>query len=162
MRSPSGTPSEKSKTTRAGFGREGPPLAGTRQKCSDSKRSKATPWIWLNVGLLALVVVLLVFVSGCGSTWKGSVGAVLGKDNRTGRVYVRDVPQGMGAEKAGILVEDEVTAIDGTPVAKMSPEEVHGALAGAVGSKVTLTLLRRGALVTVVVERGPLRVEEKK
>src|SRR6187399_2968589 len=116
VRSPSGTPSEKSGATRAGIGHEGPPLVGTRQKCSDSKRSKATPWIWLNVGLVTLVALLLVFVSGCGSTWKGSVGAVLGKDNRTGRVYVRDVPQDMGAAKAGILVDDEVTAIDGTPV----------------------------------------------
>ena len=97
--------------------------------------------------------------SGCGSGWKGGIGAVLAQDNLTKRVYVRDVPADMAAAKAGLEMDDEVLAIDETLVAGMTPEQVHGALAGSVGAKVTLTLARRGGRVKIVIERGPLRGE---
>jgi C-terminal processing protease CtpA/Prc len=121
---------------------------------------KATPWISFGVSLLLALAVLVG--PGCGSSWKGSIGAVLGKDNRTGRVYVRDAPVDMAAARAGLEVDDEVLAIDGKAVLGMSPDEVHQALNGNVGSKVTLTVARgRTAKRDVVVERGPLRGEEK-
>ena len=87
---------------------------------------------------------------------------MLGKDNRTGRVYVRDAPADMAAARAGLEVDDEVVAIDGKAVLGMSPDEVHQALFGNVGSKVSLSVARRGAATrTVIVERGPLRGDEK-
>jgi C-terminal processing protease CtpA/Prc len=95
----------------------------------------------------------------CAARWSGSIGAVLGKDNRDGRVYVREAPRDMGAAKAGVELGDEVTAIDGKPVPGMSPEDIHKALSGSVGSKVTLTVSRAEQIVTVEVERGPLRGE---
>jgi C-terminal processing protease CtpA/Prc len=95
---------------------------------------------------------------GCGSSWKGSVGAVLGKDNRTGRVFVREAPGEMGAARAGIRIDDEIVAIDGVRTEGMTPAEIHDKLAGDVGSKVTLTVRHEGSPPRdVVVERGPLR-----
>jgi carboxyl-terminal processing protease len=65
----------------------------------------------------------------------------------------------MGAAKAGVLPGDEVTAIDGRAVASLTPDDIHKALSGAVGSKVQLTLVREGKTLTVEIERGPLRGE---
>jgi C-terminal processing protease CtpA/Prc len=113
---------------------------------------------------LWLVVVLLVGAAalGCASSWKGSVGAVLGKDNRSGRIFVREAPPGLPADRAGIRVDDEIVAIEDAPVQKMSPEEVHAKLSGDVGTKVRLTLRRAGEPTRdVVVERGPLRSETR-
>ena len=87
---------------------------------------------------------------------------MLGKDNRTGRVYVRDAPADMAAARAGLEVDDEVVAIDGKAVLGMSPDEVHQALFGNVGSKVSLSIARQGTPPRrVIIERGPLRGEEK-
>jgi C-terminal processing protease CtpA/Prc len=112
--------------------------------------------------LLRFLLAILVTSGavGCASGWKGSVGAVLGKDNQTGRVFVRDAPPGMPADRAGIHPDDEITAIDGAPVQKMTAQELHERLAGDVGSKVRLTVRKPGAEAReVVVERGPLRGE---
>ena len=87
------------------------------------------------------------------------MGAVLGKNDHDGRLFVRDAPAGMGAAKAGIERGDEVTAIDGKPVSSMTPADVHQALAGAVGSKVKITVAREGQTLTFEIERGPLRGE---
>ncbi len=99
---------------------------------------------------------LLVGTGGCSTTWTGSVGAVLGKDNVDGRLFIREAPPGMGAARAGIEVGDEVVAIDGKPVGKMTPAEVHDALSGKVGTKVRITLVRAGVTIERNVERGPL------
>jgi C-terminal processing protease CtpA/Prc len=93
----------------------------------------------------------------CSGTWTGSVGAVLGKSNADGRVFVREAPASMGAARAGIAVGDEVVAIDGRLVAKMTPEEVHEALAGKVGTKVKIRVVRAGVTIEYDVERGPLQ-----
>jgi predicted metalloprotease with PDZ domain len=130
-------------------------------KSSDLASPLATAYVsglWLLLVLLAILVTS--GATGCASTWKGSVGAVLGKDNRTGRVFVRDAPPGMPADRAGIHPDDEITAIDGAPVQKMSAQDLHDKLSGDVGSKVTLTVRKPGAEARdVVVERGPLRGE---
>ncbi len=66
----------------------------------------------------------------------------------------------MAAEKAGLRVDDEITAIDGEAIGGLSPQQVHEKLAGDVGTKVKLTVHRAGdAPREVVVERGPLRGE---
>jgi carboxyl-terminal processing protease len=62
----------------------------------------------------------------------------------------------MGAAKAGIAIGDEVIAIDGKPVAKLTPVEVHEALAGKVGTKVRVSVVRNGVSIDYLVERGPL------
>jgi carboxyl-terminal processing protease len=65
----------------------------------------------------------------------------------------------MGAAKAGVQPGDEVTAINDKPVAQLTPDEVHKALAGSVGSKVKLTVIRDGQTLSFDIERGPLRGE---
>jgi S1-C subfamily serine protease len=102
------------------------------------------------------LVPLLASTAACSTTWTGSVGAVLGKDNANGRLFVRDAPAGMGAARAGLQVGDEVVAIDGRPVATMTPAEVHEALSGKVGTTVRITVIREGVKAERVVERGPL------
>jgi carboxyl-terminal processing protease len=99
----------------------------------------------------------LLLAAACAQRWSGSVGAYLGKNNKDGRLYVREVPPDMGAAKVGIQAGDEVTAIDGKAVSSMTPDEVHAALAGAVGSKVKVTVQRDGQSLTFEIERGPLR-----
>ena len=144
--------------------------SGARVKFSDGRRGKAiTCLISAAIGprqhrraSLALFLVLVGLVvsllcAGCGGAWDGSVGAILGKDNHTGRLFVREAPPGLGAEQAGIQAGDELTRIDGKPVASMSPDDVHRALAGKVGTKVSLTVIRAGEERTVLVERGPLQ-----
>ena len=114
------------------------------------------------LALLALLLSLAALLSssaGCASKWNGSVGAVLAKNNHDGRLYVREAPEDMTAAKAGVRPGDEVTAIDGKPVHDLTPDEVHKALAGPVGSKVKITVLRDGQTLSFDVERGPLRGE---
>jgi C-terminal processing protease CtpA/Prc len=127
-----------------------------RRESSEGRRGSATVeksrWPWL----ARLGAVVLIAGAACSSTWTGSVGAVLGKDNRDGRLYIREVPPTMGAAKAGVEVGDEVIAIDGKPVVKMTPPEVHDALAGKVGTKVRVTVVRAGVTADFLIERGPL------
>jgi len=135
-----------------------------RAECSEQRgrcatiTNRSTPFFpplvhrWLRAG----VVMLLVGTAACGPTWTGSVGAVLGKDNGNGRLFIRETPAGMGAVKAGLEVGDEVVAIEGKPVQAMTPSAVHEALAGKVGTKVRVTVKRGESTLDFVVERGPL------
>jgi len=107
-------------------------------------------------GIWAIFLAGHTALTGCGG-WSGSVGAILGKDNRTGRVYVREVPPGLGAARAGIEEGDELTAIDERPVAGMTPDDVRAALRGKVGTYVSVTIVHHGETRTVKVERSPFQ-----
>ena len=87
------------------------------------------------------------------------MGAILGRNDRDGRLFVREAPAEMSASRAGLLPGDEITAIAGKSVSGMTPEDVHAALAGHVGTKVKLGVTRDGQSLTFDVERGPLRGE---
>lgn len=119
--------------------------------CFDLVDRRRTGWRF------ALIFTAAWMCAGCGNTWTGSIGAVLAKDNRSGRVFVREVPSDMGAGRGGVFVDDELVAVDGHPVRAMTVERLHAALAGKVGTKVKLQILRDGAMRELVVERGPLR-----
>lgn len=108
-------------------------------------------------GVLAMVLA----ASGCASK-AGSIGAMLGQNHETGRVTVRSVPEDMEAWKAGVLEDDELLLIDGVDVRRMTPEQVHEALAGPQGSYVSLTLLRNRQILRVKVRRGPLKNTPKR
>jgi len=135
-----------------------------RRECSEQRRGSATITARVAASLprrcleyvVAGVLAILFASAGACATWTGSVGAILAKDNADGRVFVREVPAGMGAARAGIAVGDELVAIEGRAVSKMTPEEVHEALAGKVGTKVRVTLVRGGSTLELSVERGPL------
>jgi C-terminal processing protease CtpA/Prc len=136
-------------------------------KCSYRNHLKATVWTTAGsspprrrlLGPKRFALVLVLLSLACGSRWTGSVGAVFGKNNADGRLFVKEAPDDMGAAKAGVHAGDEVTAIDGVLVSSFTSDEVHKALAGAVGSKVRLTVVRDGKILVFEVERGPLRGE---
>ena len=107
-----------------------------------------------------LSVLLLAFVIGaCGSSAPGTIGALLGK-RTDGRLFVRGVPPGQGADRASLEVDDEIVAIDGRPVKDMTEEDVRKAVRGNVGSTLTLTVQRGGQKRDVKVERSPILADK--
>jgi serine protease Do len=82
---------------------------------------------------------------------------VLGQARDDGRVTLRRVPPGQPAARAGLEVGDEVVAIDGRDVRRMSPQAVHDALEGECGTTVSLTVLRQGRVDRVPVVRAPFQ-----
>jgi carboxyl-terminal processing protease len=77
-------------------------------------------------------------------------------------VFVRAAPPGEGAAQAGLLVDDEVIALDGKPVAGMTPDDIRRAVRGDVGSTLTVTILRNGEKREMKVTRTPLLAEKPK
>jgi C-terminal processing protease CtpA/Prc len=104
------------------------------------------------MGVLVLWLVLL----GCGGSQRGTIGAVLAQRG-DGRVYVRDAPEGLGAEQAGLKPGDEILFIDGIHARAMTAQQVHQALSGPVGAPVKLTVLRDGKIVRLTVTRTQAR-----
>lgn len=94
---------------------------------------------------------------GCGAGGPGTVGAVLGRDNETRAVHVREVPEGLGAERAGLLPGDEVVMIDGVYAKDLAAEAIRAKLRGDAGTTVALTVVRGGAVRHVQVTRAPMR-----
>jgi carboxyl-terminal processing protease len=103
----------------------------------------------------AAVLVHLALLGACGPK-KGTIGAVLGQDSE-GRLYVRDVPAGLAAERADLRPGDEVLLIDGRDARAMGPRGVHEALEGKVGEPVKLTLVREGEILRVTLKRTPAK-----
>lgn len=104
---------------------------------------------------------ILVFASGsaCGSSAPGTIGAALGQ--RTDHhVFVRSVPPGQGADRAGLVIDDEVVAIQGREVTEMTPDDIRRAVRGDVGSTLTVTIVRDGVRRDVKVTRTPLLAEK--
>jgi len=107
-----------------------------------------------------LAVFLFAFViAACASGAPGTIGALLGQRS-DGRLFVRGVPPGQGADRAGLEIEDEIVAIDGRPVKEMSQEEVRRAVRGDVGSILTVTVERAGQRRDVKVERSPILADK--
>jgi len=107
-------------------------------------------------GLAALCVVA---VAGCGGT-TGSIGAVLGRDNQTLALHVREAPKGMAAARAGLVPGDEIVMIEGFYVRNLTAKQIQTLLRGDPGTTVELTVLHGEAVRRVRVVRTALR--EKK
>ncbi len=106
---------------------------------------------------------LLLFAVACGSAAPGTIGAALGQ--RTDhRVFVRSLPPGQAAERAGLLVDDEILAIDGKDVQTMGELEIRKAVRGDVGTTMTVRIVRAGVEkpLDVKVTRTPLLAETAK
>jgi C-terminal processing protease CtpA/Prc len=104
---------------------------------------------------LPQLVAVLMLTAGCAAR-TGSIGAVLGQSGADGRVTVRQAPPEHAAARAGIRAGDEILLIDGRDVRAMSPDAIHQALEGDVGSTVRLTLLRQGKIERISLTREPL------
>lgn len=90
----------------------------------------------------------------------GSIGAVLGRDNDTHAVYIREAPEGLGAEQAGLLPGDEIVMINGIYVRNLNKRELASLLRGEVGTTVDLTVLRGQNVKRVRVKRSEIRERE--
>ena len=109
------------------------------------------------VALLALSLLLLGALAAC-ATPRGTIGAVIAQDGDTGRLFVREVPRDLAADKAGIQRGDEILLIDGLDVRRMSSQQIHAALAGDVDTRVKLTLVRgEQQILRVTLERTEAR-----
>ncbi|MEO7326991.1 MAG: PDZ domain-containing protein [Minicystis sp.] len=103
------------------------------------------------------VLGLLLLPSACGGRGgPGSVGVVLGRDDESRTLYVREVPEGLAGEAAGLKEGDRLVMIDGYHVGQMGPKEIREHLRGDVGTTVSLTFLRGNDVHHVVVTRGKL------
>ncbi len=103
------------------------------------------------------VLVMGPSLTGCASTWDGSVGAVFARSASTGRVTVREAPQNRPAALAGLREHDEILSIDTRDVAGLSPLEIRKMLRGKVGTKVHIVWLRDKERMEADVERGPFK-----
>ncbi len=105
--------------------------------------------------VFALRGLVLALVLGCGGGGPGTIGAALGQ--RTDhRLFVRSLPPGEGGERAGLLVGDEIVAIDGKDVRVMTQDDVRRAVRGEVGSTMVLTIVRQDERRAIKVVRTPL------
>jgi C-terminal processing protease CtpA/Prc len=96
-------------------------------------------------------VLLVTALSHCGPS-KGTIGAVLSR-GPDGRLFVREVPEGLAAAQGGVAPGDEILLIDGRDARALGPKGLHEALSGTVGERVKLTLVRRGEIVRVTLNR---------
>lgn len=103
-----------------------------------------------------MLAVAVALAPGCSAPSVGSIGAVLGVDNETGSVHVRETREGLAADKAGLQVGDEILMIDGVYVREMGVAAVQGKLRGSVGSGVELTVARGERILRVRLVRQPL------
>jgi C-terminal processing protease CtpA/Prc len=102
-----------------------------------------------------LVLSFSLFALGCASAAPGTIGAQLGQQS-DGRLFVRGIPPGQGADRAGLALDDEILAIDGRPVTAMTQDDVKRAVRGDVGSTMVLRVERAGVKRDVKVQRSPL------
>jgi C-terminal processing protease CtpA/Prc len=101
-------------------------------------------------------VLLAGLAAGCGG-WSGGIHAVLRYRTSTHALLVEQVPPGGAAARAGLRANDEVLAIDGTPVGDLDADGVRARLRGEVGTRVRLHVRRDGEEQDVVIERAPYR-----
>jgi C-terminal processing protease CtpA/Prc len=100
-----------------------------------------------------IAVALALTLAGCAAQ-RGTIGAVLAQQS-DGRLFLREVPQGLAAGRAGLREGDEILLIGGRDVRTMSSDQVHGALSGEVGEPVKLTLVRDKEVLRVTLRRTP-------
>ena len=103
----------------------------------------------------ALHVAALLLLSAC-ATQRGTIGAVVGQTS-DGRLYLREVPEGLAADKGGLRAGDEILLIDGRDVRSLTAKHVHELLSGEVGDPVKLTVVRGEEVLRVTLRRTPAR-----
>jgi C-terminal processing protease CtpA/Prc len=91
---------------------------------------------------VALALLFLLSSLAACEAPRGTIGAVIAQDGDSGRLFVRDVPPGLAAAKAGVQRGDEILLIDGVDVRPMTSHQIHAALSGEVDATVKLTLVR--------------------
>jgi C-terminal processing protease CtpA/Prc len=93
----------------------------------------------------------LLVVMACASQ-RGTIGAVIGQ-SADGKLTLREVPKGLGAEKAGLEPGDQILLIDGIDVRTLDERGLQGLLTGEVGQPVKLTVVRGDQVLRITVRR---------
>ena len=90
----------------------------------------------------------------------GGIGVTMGfKDNKVTIISVLDDTPG---QRVGLQAGDEITAVDGTPVTEMQPEEVAMHIRGEVGTEVTLSISRDGQTQDYKITRATIKLDTAK
>ncbi|HSI89550.1 MAG TPA: S41 family peptidase [Adhaeribacter sp.] len=89
----------------------------------------------------------------------GGIGAVIG--NRDGKTIVQLPYEGMPAQKAGLLIGDEILKIDGLDITKKSNSDVSKLLRGQANTTVKLEIKRFGTekVFEVAVTRDKIQID---
>ncbi len=92
----------------------------------------------------------------------GGIGVTMGFKDK--KVFILSVLEGTPGEAAGLQADDEIIAVDGTPVTNYQPEEVAMHIRGDVDTNVTLTIHRKGEEGNrdITVTRAMIHVETAK
>jgi C-terminal processing protease CtpA/Prc len=106
-----------------------------------------------------LALPLAAVLTACAAG-PGSIGAVLGRDDESRALHVREVPPGLAADGAGLTPGDEIVMIDGVYARDLPVREVRRLLRGEVGTTVDLTVVRGREVRRVRVTRTALREPE--
>ncbi len=142
--------------TRFAGGRAGPTRVVVRPsgRAGRTRPRAVAEASWRRVLGLGVLVPLL----GCGAAAgvEGSIAAVLERDRSSGRVLVREVPDGRASSVAGLERGDRLKMIDGTHVDDLDAAALVRALRGPVGRVVRLTVVRGEEVLELEVRREPL------
>jgi carboxyl-terminal processing protease len=72
-------------------------------------------------------------------------------------LHVDRVVDGSGAQVAGIVVGDVITAVDGVATSELGLDAAVARIRGVAGTTVAITLQRRTGSITLAVQRRPLK-----
>ncbi len=111
---------------------------------------------WRRLQRFIHVGFLLAIAAGCSAPKVGSIGAVLGRNSDTGAVHVRDVPTGLGADRAGLIPGDRLKMVDGVLLDELTAAQIKRILRGEVDSVVRLTVIRGEEVLQLEIVRQPL------
>ena len=95
----------------------------------------------------------LATITGCAAE-RGTIGAQLGQRD-DGRLFIRETPLGLAAQRAGLRPGDEITLINGQDVRSFDEKGIHRILEGEVGDPEKLTVLRGEQVLHVTLQRTP-------
>ena len=110
------------------------------------------PELWQRFGAALLCVAGVALLADC-LPQKGTIGAVIAQDDESGRLFLREVPPRLAADRAALKAGDEILLIDGRDVRALDPKQIHAALVGEVASPVKLTLIRDEQVLRVTLQR---------
>lgn len=148
------------------FSKRGKNVKRSAPKCTEARGTSATSQfarfflcirVVLRIGLfVGLVLILGAVEGGCAPSWAGSIGAVVSKNETTGRLFIRAAPRDHSAHRAGLEEGDEIVAIDEHDVKTLSADQIRKLMRGKVGTRVALRVRKKnGEITDIYVEREP-------
>ena len=123
-----------------------PRRTSNQQPATNNQHTTTLVFLWC-------ISVTLATIIGCAAE-RGTIGAQLGQRD-DGRLFVRETPVGLAAQRAGLHAGDEITLINGQDVRSFDEKGLHRILEGEVGDPVKLTILRGEQVLHVTLQRTP-------